>query len=733
MNKLWVVLKVSLTRPWVRLMSIFPLFMFPLFAFTLGNWERSINQEGIIVAIPAFDVPEITVSEFFELKELGESHQLGTIEGLDCGSLPDNVEFNEQGGLQGPASLRVEPAVVQPLAAWYILDAVPQLKSLTFQPPNYLGPEGWQRIGKLHELEVLSLQTIGFVNQEAYKAASQELPAALASLTKLRQLNINMAGGPLDWALPPLPNLEYVVLGYNQQLETTLETLATHSPRLQTLALNTYENFVYTDRMLAALHRMPNLQRIYIVSSSRSNNGDIDEISRQVVTLRRQLPTLSIYRGAYSAKRLGLSALLFAVAAFFPFVAWFQSGLTLAQPLAAVMPGHRGPHLFWPVAISVGAFLLFVPLVMLLGVVWFVAIPVACLTTMLTATLLSGHDIQDAWRRVSNLVSGIDVLCLLLLIGLGFSLPTTMDGFLMGDHPFLAISLPLWFLFAAGWKVVRATRLHRILAESGMTGIPGLNLGFEHLHNQPFKPAPGWSMAGWQLKRMENAIDRRIANMNRSDWADMLRKASPSNIGAWFGLGMMITFMVVFRFMTRNARVPVGQMPPFIGIGAMQATMMILMMNTMMWVGRRGSIASDFLRPISRPQFWQALRQAILRDLVPAILFALVGGMYSVYMVNKGLPQPLAWANALVAATGFLALTHGWVVLLVIGKRLWLHATFAVVTIVFAASFSAASVFLTQGETADPLGATLSALGVLAAGVLMQWAVTRKLPDWELG
>ena len=34
------------------------------------------------------------------------------------------------------------------------------------------------------------------------------------------------------------------------------------------------------------------------------------------------------------------------------------------------------------------------------------------------------------------------------------------------------------------------------------------------------------------------AIDRRLANMDRSDWADMLRQGAPSNIGAWFGFGI---------------------------------------------------------------------------------------------------------------------------------------------------------------------------------------------------
>ena len=423
MQKLWVVLKVSLTRPWVQLMSIFPLLMLvPLF-MTLENWQRSFERDSLKVSIPAFDEPEKLVSEVFELKELGETHQLQTIDGLHCYSLPNNVEFSTQGVLQGPESLRVEPPIPHPQGAWYILDALPQLKSLTFQPPNNLGPEGWQRIGKLHALEVLSLEQIGAADAEALKTVGQDLPAALSQLTQLRQLNVNNAGGNFDWALPPLPNLEYVILGFNKQLETTLETLATHSPRLQTLTLYTFDGFVYTDRMLAAFRRMPSLRRIYIISSSTVKRDELNATSRQVETLRRQLPAVSVQRGAYSLTRLGLSALLYLAAMMVCFVAWFQSGLTLAQPLAAVMPGHRGPHLFWPVAICLGSLLVFLSIVLFLGVAWFVALPIGCLATMLTAMLLPGHDIRPDWKRVTNLVSGIDALCFFSLIGVGATSP----------------------------------------------------------------------------------------------------------------------------------------------------------------------------------------------------------------------------------------------------------------------------------------------------------------------
>ncbi len=726
MHKYWVVLKVSLTRPWVWLMlSFFPCSLFPL---VLVLSENRLPETK--VAIPAFDVPDAVVSDQEALRELGQQKRFGTIEGLNTRYLQGELEFDDAGQLRGPLPEHVGSAYLYRQGDWPILDQMPQLKSLSMQPPNGLNAAGWKRIGQLTNLESLSLQNIGAVDPEALKTGGADLQSALSHLTNLRQLNVDNAGGRPVWTLPPLPKLEYVVLGYNGQLESTLETLAEHSPNLHTIALTGYPDRDDSDRMLAAIRKMPRLQRMYIVNSAKLK--DLDETSRQLEFLRARLPGIAVHRGEYSIGRFLVCAFLLFQAMFISFLAWFQSGLTLSQPLAAVMPGHRRPHLFWPLTASLFAMVVFVSGATYMGVFFPVALAIGCMAAMLVGMILPGHDLTSEWRRITSIVSTVDVLTLFSLLGFGFASPSTLDAFLLGDYPVLAALLMVWFLAAAAWKIVRATRLHRILAESGMPGIPGLNLSMQELHNQPFKPAPGWSLANWQLKQMENAIDRRIARMDRTSWVDMLRRASPANPGLLIGIGMMVVFSMVYQSLPwmKHSNAPKGM---FLVPGMMQAMVMILMMTAMQWVGRRASIAADFLRPISRPTFWNALRMAIFHDLKWGVLFGLGWGLFSLYLANKGSLTLFTVALTLTSAVGFFAFYHAWITLIVICKRLWLMATLAVVLGVLGTSMTVGASVLSFGEQADPPIAVLLAMIVLAAGGAMQWGVARKLPDWELG
>ncbi len=725
MHKYWVVLKVSLTRPWVWMMlSIFPCSVFPLVLI----WSEGRLPETK-VAIPVFDLPDVVVTFANEPQAFAIKMSLGTIQGLKTRDLPGDLLLADNGQYERPPELRDVIPQITHTGAWPILDQFPQLKLLEMQPPNHLGPEGWRRIGQLSNLESLTLENIGAVDGEALKSGAADLQAALSQLTNLRQLNVNNTGA-LDWKLPPLPKLEYVVLGYNLKLESSLETLAEYSPNLHTIALFGYQDGGISDRMLAAIRKMPRLRRVYFVNSTTAKGRD--DTGRQVEWLRSRLPGIAVHRGAYSIGRFLVCAFLLFQAMFISFLAWFQSGLTLSQPLAAVMPGHRRPHLFWPLMASLLAMVVFVSGATYMGVFFPVSLAIGCFAAMLVASILPGHDLTSEWRRITSIVSTVDMLSLFTLLGVSGASPSTMDAFLLGDYPVLASLLMVWFLAAAAWKIVRTERLHRILAESGMPGIPGLNLSMQELHNQPFKPAPGWSMANWQLKRMENAIDRRIAKMDRANWVDMLRRASPANPGMLIGIGTMLIFFVVFKSMP-GMKVGTAPQGMFMVPAMMQAMMMILMMTAMMWVGRRASIAADFLRPISRPKFWNALRMAIFHDLKWGILFGLGWGLFSLYMGNKGMISPFTMVIALAVALGYFAFHHAWLTLVVIGKRLWLHATLAVVSSTVITGLTVAAPVLSFGEQADPPIAILLAIGVLAAGGLMQWGIARKLPDWELG
>gem|GEM_PF-1221194 len=726
MQKLWVVLKVSLTRPWVWLMLFAGLCQsLPFFVLTRRS-EHNMHRE----TSPSFDQPDQVLADFRELLSFNRDNRLSTVEGLNVQYIPDGpLGDDNQESRVATLAISGDPRVHQ-FGEWRLFDKLTQLKSLTMQPPNTLSPAGWKRIGQLSQLEVLSLENVGAVDQAALKTASSDLEAALSRLPKLRQLNLRNIRAS-NWTLPPLPNLEYVVLSWNLKLENTLEALAKHSPKLHTVALSTYPDFVYTERMLVALRQMPNLRQVYVASTSHVEH--VNETQRQVEFLRTRLPKIAIHRGGYSLNRIMICGYLLLLAGFLPFVAWFQSGLTLSQPLAAVMPGHRRPHLFWPVGISLLATMGYVVVAMYVGVKLPPALAIACLISTLVATVLPGHDIRPEWRRITRLVSMVDALSLFTLLGLGLGATAKVDGFLMGDYPALANLLMVWFLFAAGWKFVRATRLHRILAESGMPGIPGLNLGMQQMYDQPFKPAPGWSLAGWQLKWMENSIDRRISGMDRTSWTDMLRAGSPATPGVWYGVMMVVVMVLVHRLMSgmQLSGSPLEGM--LYALGIIQGSILILTTNARSWIGRRGSIAADFLLPVSREKFWVSLRMAIFHDLKSGILFGWVGGLFAVYQGNQGAISAFSMAVTIVSVIGYFAFHHAWVTRMVISKRLWLDATLAVATSMVITGMAIGSVTLTFGEHAFPPVAILLAAGVLISGGIMQWDLARKLPDWELG
>ena len=70
--------------------------------------------------------------------------------------------------------------------------------------------------------------------------------------------------------------------------------------------------------------------------------------------------------------------------------------------------------------------------------------------------------------------------------------------------------------------------------------------------------------------------------------------------------------------------------------------------------------------------------------------------------------------------------------LMLIGKRLWLQATLAVVASMVIVSMMACAAVMTFADHYEPLSEILLAVGVLAAGGLMQWGLARRLPDWQL-
>jgi hypothetical protein len=725
-HKLWIVLKVSLTRPWVQLMLTF---VVPLgiLAFTNSRELREMQ-----VAIPAFDQPTDSVDSSVELQEQIAEGKLGLAEALNTTLIAESMGVTQE---QFQKELVDKSQQVQLSGRWPILDQTPRLKYLAMHATNVLDDRGWQRIGGLTELEVLSLENVGFAGplQGAPFQDPVRMEHALSRLTKLRQLNLLGTSGSHALKLPILPQLEYVVLNAGSGLSDSLKRLARHSPEMQVIALRTYRDFVLTEDMQAALQSMPRLQSVYLWPVAGASNA---ETRRQLKHWGTRLPGIAVYRAEYSRWTVWMAGILVGLTAFVPFILWFQNGLMMSLPLAAVIPGHTRSHLFWPVLVSVIATITFMFTASLMDIVWPVSLAIGCLFVTVSAAALPGYDLNPIRFRILSVIQLVDFASCVGLLVAAFATPGIVYSFLLGDFPTVAYLAMGWFAFTGVWKVIRTTRLHRILAESGLPGVPGLNLAMQHLMDQPWKPQSRWSPAALQLWMQQRSIDRRLARVNRSNWTALLRSATPRQSTAVIALVISVVFFLAFRVLASGGLAGRGQQIswlPIMTIGAWQMMLMMVMLSTYLWIARRGSIALDFLRPVSRRQFWWSLRMAIFHDLKWVFLLAVPVQMTLLYLQKESAPTVVTYLVCLVSAVGLFAFLHGWVTLIVIGRKLWLHATLAVVTLTPLMILTAFALALTFQADSAPLYAAGIATAVALIGAGMQFIIERRLPHWELG
>lgn len=725
-HKLWMVLKASLTRPWVQLMLAFVVPMAILIVNAFSNIRELRQME---VAIPAMDQPADIIDTPDKLLDKIADRGLEQVEALSTKLMVEST---------GVAAEQLQTEIVgssqqgQLSGGWPILDQTPGLRYLAMHETNVLNDRGWQRIGGLTELEVLSLENVRLVNrvQGADRPDPGSMKDALSGLTKLRQLNLLGTSGGHALELPILPRLEYVVLNAGSGLNESLKSLASHSPDLQMIAIRTYDGFVLTDDMQSALQLMPRLHSVYLWVGTQASNA---ETRRQLEDWRSRLPGIAVYRAEYSGWTLGTAGILAGLAAFVPFVLWFQHGLMLSLPSAAVIPGHIRPHLFWPVLVSVLATITFVFTASLLQIVWPVSLAIGCLMVTITGTTLPGYDLGHIRRRILSVIQLVDITFFLGLLVAAFAAPAFVYGFLLGDFLIAAYLVLGWFAFTAVWKVIRTTRLHRILAESGLPGVPGLNLNVQRLMDQPYKPTSRWSPVALQLWIQQKSTDRQLARVNRSNWTDLLRSASPRQLTGFIAVAMFVVFFLTFRALASQ-----GQQIAWahiMTIGAWQTLLMMVMLSAYQWIARRDSIALDFLRPVSRGQFWWSLRMAIFHDLKWIFLVALPVAFALLYFRSGNAPTVMTYGVGLVTGIGLFAFLHGWFTWLVIGRKLWLQATLAVVSMIFLMSLTAFALALTfESDSApSPFYPAGIAAAIAVTGAGLQLDIRRRLPNWELG
>jgi hypothetical protein len=630
------------------------------------------------------------------------------------------------------------------LGHWDILDRLPALERLWMTAPDVLSDEGWRRIGDHGRLELLSLRHVGRCSAEGDDGFAHAGREALARLTRLTHLELRGTGSEHGILLPPLPALEVCSLEW-KHLEENLTTLAAGSPRLHSLALDTYPQFEFTPGMLAALRQMPALRTVFIDAAVRLE--DEPAMARQTAELERAVPRIRVLPGSYSPKRVkAVGAAAFAHA-FMCWVLWIQAATLLATPLGWMLPRRIPPHAVWPIAVAAAGSAAILILSRSFGVAW---LPAVGLALFACSVGLYGPVFDDTagWpTRLTRLAIGADYAGGLLIGGIFLGAAATADRWLTGYEPVAALALVVAAAASLGWKIARVARLPRILAEGGREAVVMVRMaGGQAAAWAPAARAGDTDRRWW---RPDVAIDRQLARplptatSAAAAFADMLRRPQPR-----------LQILLLVGFMLVGAGIAAA-IPGILARGelasgstmkgwraavtvqfAWQAAVISLSTTAAMWLQRRDSLVLDFLRPVSRRDYWLGLRGAIARDLILPLAVVAAGLVMAASWWGQG--RPLPWLVSAVGFGGLVATAHAMLLRGVTGRRSPIAATIAAIVLIAVAGGLAAAVgeaflHVWYGDAIRWWRASVGGIVLLAVGLAIRAAVFRRLEDREIG
>lgn len=631
------------------------------------------------------------------------------------------------------------------LGDWDILDRLPALERLWMTAPDVLSEQGWRRIGDRANLELLSLRNVGTCYAVGDDGFARDGREALARLTRLQHLELRGTGLEAGILLPPLPALEACVIGW-RHLEENLTALAAGSPRLHSLALETFPEFQFTPGMLASLRQMPALHTVYLAAAVRPD--DEPAMARQVAKLKRAVPQVRVRPGSYSEQRVRTVGHAVLVLAGISWVFWFQAATLLATPLAWMLPRRFPPHAVWPLAVAAAGAAAFCLLCHGLGVA---LLPALGLALFASGVGLYGPVLDDTagWpARLTRLAIGADYAGGLLIGGTFLGAAATADRWLMGYEPVAAVALVIAAAAALGWKIARVARLPRILAEGGREAVVMWRMAGGQAG--AWAPAPRADHADRRWWRPDVAIDRQLAQplptatSAAAAFADMLRRPQSRLqilllVGFILGAGVVISALPgILRGGNTASWPPTKGWAAIVAVQfAWQAAALSLSMTAGLWWQRRNSRVLDFLRPVSRRDYWLGLREAIARDLIVPMAVVAAGLVISVSWWGQG--RLLPWLVSSLGFAGVIAIAHAMVLLIATGRRPLIAATIAVFVLAVAASglFATVSASISSGWSSEPrfpgCWPIAGAIVLLAASLAIRAAVLWRLADREIG
>jgi len=620
------------------------------------------------------------------------------------------------------------------LGDWDEMDRLPALERLWISGRGYLSKAGWRRIGDRPKLELLSLRNVeGWYPGDA-DGFVRDGRDALTRLRGLRHLELRGMGIDPGILLPTLPALETCGIG-RFNLEENLATLAAGSPGLRTLAIETVPDFTFTPAMVASLRRMPGLQTL-LVEAAKARD-DEPAMLRQVAELRRALPWVRVRPGSFSQGRvLAVLMATFTVAGL-GLVFWYQTGTLLATPLVWMLPRRFPAHVSWPIAVAMACGVAFLAFCRGLGVAWLPALGLALFASGVQAYGPVLGDLPGWPTRITRLALGADAVLVALIYG-GFTIAKApADYWLIGGWPPTAVALIVAATASLSWKIGRLGRLPRILAEGDREAVLVRSIeGGQALARKHARGSGGRFDPRWWLH--DAAIDRQLARavpapMFTATWFTELLRRPQYHVGipmaAWMLFCMIALYVPAWLDSSK------GDLPKAFAAGAWQFAPCILGTTCAMWWQRRSSLVADFLRPVSRRDYWVGLRWAILRDLLVPLMIgaALLVGAASWW----GQGNPLPWAVSALGFGGLVAMAPALLLLIATGRTFVTRtiASTLLTVAVFALAYAVHQAFLHVWYD-QPIArwrAIAGAIVILVVGLAIRIAVLWKLEDREIG
>ena len=733
LDRLMQVVRVFVSRPWVWLMSAIALFqVFPAWMITRGG-----SSQSVVSALPEVAPREPTVRRFDEFLELAERGELATAKSIDLAERPGvfptgpfRVTRDAAGtrsielGAGGPGTdLATASSLFDELGILNHLRDVTDLRA----DLHMFTSDTLKRLGSLRKLEVLSLRHAGSTDSASLKRVDTDLREALSQLTGLKRLDLVHAFG-MAAGVPPLPNLELLAIGPTLHLEQSLRTVAEHSPRLSTLVLVGYPQQTLLPGEREALRKMPHLRTVYI-------EGFTDAAATRE-TLRGDLPAAWFPRSVYHPRRV-FGALYLVLGAMFPhMILWMQSLVCFSLGTAQILPRFRGAHLAVPAVVAV------VMLTAGMGVsLWLGLAPLPAFLLLLAGAGISTNpqplvDLTPrgtwilralvAWR-----VAVVGTIALLVFRG-----KPTLDALLLGEFAAITVTLLMIELAAWCWVIPRLVRQARVLAEVGTPLIPGL----VHVDQFSMQPVAWLSPKADRSSPSDNWSDHsleRLLSGSRRSLSMLLRGGNPGVVG--HVRAIVIAFLFVSMTLVFQPHLPgdftrkLMRALPFAGI---QGAILFVSWVFLRWIGRRQVLSHEFLRPVSRGDYFRGLWKATSFELAQVLAFLFVVGGVTLALQRVG---PLAWGSLIIGTAGLFLVLHGFLLWTLTARRLWvpLMTGFAMVTIVFpfsgvliAASTSSAGP--ARAASSFPILLGLPLLGIALGTALQIWQ-RRRWDKLELG